>query len=393
MQIEFLSDEQVKIRRLLKSIYDDVIDAENGADRNTFGFTHRLKVIHESLTQLIPRLLITFPQLSVVKLEDFDSTHYHKGDSGMAQLLKSQIKKLAIETDTNLESGHIEHSNNIIENNSRISNSLTFGNIIRLHNRELNAIFFHTVNHSSIKINSQVNETGLDLEFKLMTYDDYLKLKQYWDAHPSNPKNPSGAYSKIPSMPTIKELFSLRTNIIEKNFDLNGGTKYAWVFNNTYSKLQDKTVTTKIEMLNKTSPTEPKTNLPVIDLLRETLPQELLADLMDANDCYLQNHFRQSAIMFRKSLETAIKLKILQSDLSQDLLFNKDGNELRLSDKLNVLLEKKLISSKTKSDIDDTVKWFGDTGVHTKMSIVGDDVRHNIEPKFRKFITELNLKS
>ncbi len=386
-----MSDEQVKVRRLLKSIYDDLMDAENGADRNTFGFTHRLKVIHESLTQLIPRLLTTFPQL-VVKLEDFESTHHHKGDSGMAQLLKSQIKKLAIETDTDLEFTHVEYSNNTIESNAKISNSLTFGNVIRLHNRELNAIFFQTVNHGSVKINSQVNETGLDLEFKLMIYDDYLKLKQYWDIHPSNPKNSSGAYSKIPTMPAINELFSLRTNIIEKSFDLNGGAKYAWVFNNTYSKLQDKTVTTKIEILNKTTLSDSKTNLPIVDLLRNSLPQELLTDLNDANDCYLQNHFRQSAIMFRKSLETAIRLKILQSGLTQDLLFNKDGNELRLSDKLDILTEKKIISTKTKSDIEDTVKWFGDTGVHTKMGIVEDDVRHNIEIKFRKFITELNLK-
>jgi hypothetical protein len=392
-----LTDTKTRLRKSLKSIYDDLSDAENGPDRTTFGFKHRLEVIHENLVELEPNIISEFPELGDLDvISDFKSLHYTKGDSGMAQLLKSRIKKIAIAIDADLEQDYpiIDTTNHqleqVNETNQNFVTSSSFGSIIRLNNRELNAIFFQTPKEPFVKINSVVNETGLDMGFKLMVYDEYLKLKQYWDAHPANPKNPSGVYAKTPTKPQIEELFSRRTNIIDQHFDLVEFTKYAWVLDNTYSRIQDKTVTTKIEIQTKTT-SKSKSNLPIVNLLKTSLPKELFTDLNDANDCYLQDHNRQSAIMFRKALETAIKLKILQARLNPGLLLNKDGNELRLSEKLDLLVTENLISPKIKGDIDDTIKWFGDSGVHTKMPIVSDDVRHNIEPKFRKFLTELNL--
>ena len=101
------SDRKIELRKSLKSLYDDLCDAENGPDRNTFGFKYRLKVIHENLEEIIPRLLAEFPHLGEFgAFRDFEQEYYHRGDSGMDQLLKSEIKKLAIEIGADLEQGH-----------------------------------------------------------------------------------------------------------------------------------------------------------------------------------------------------------------------------------------------------------------------------------------------
>jgi len=102
-----LSDPKTDLRKSLKSLYDDLCDAENGPDRNTFGFKHRLKVIHENLEDMIPRLLVEFPHLGEFSsLGDFEPAYYRIGDSGMDQALKSQIKLLAIEIGSDLEQDH-----------------------------------------------------------------------------------------------------------------------------------------------------------------------------------------------------------------------------------------------------------------------------------------------
>ena len=92
------------LRKALKALYDDLLEAENGSDRNTFGFIQRLKVIHENLEEMIPRLLAIFPHLGEFSaFGDFDTEYSRRGDSGIHQLLKSEIKKLAIEIDLDLE--------------------------------------------------------------------------------------------------------------------------------------------------------------------------------------------------------------------------------------------------------------------------------------------------
>ncbi len=102
-----MSDTKTKLRKSLKSIYDDLRDAENGPDRQTFGFKHRLEVIHKTLAELEPMIASEFTELGELEiLGDFASTYYHTGDSGMAQLLKSRIKIIAIDIDANLEANH-----------------------------------------------------------------------------------------------------------------------------------------------------------------------------------------------------------------------------------------------------------------------------------------------
>ena len=102
-----MSDREEDLRKALKSLYDDLIEAENGPDRNTFGFKNRLKVIHENLEEMMPRLVGEFSHLGEFGMfGDFEQEYYHRGDSGMDQLLKSTIKQLAIEIGADLEQGN-----------------------------------------------------------------------------------------------------------------------------------------------------------------------------------------------------------------------------------------------------------------------------------------------
>ncbi len=99
-----MSDRKTDLRKALKALYDDLREAENGPDSNTFGFKQRLKVIHENLEEMIPRLLAEYPHLGEFGgFGDFEPEYYRRGDSGMDQMLKSEIKKLAIEIDADLE--------------------------------------------------------------------------------------------------------------------------------------------------------------------------------------------------------------------------------------------------------------------------------------------------
>ncbi len=92
------------LRKALKALYDDLREADNGPDRNTFGYVQRLKVIHENLEEMIPRLLAIFPHLGEFgSFGDFETEYSRRGESGIHQLLKSEIKKLAIEIEADLE--------------------------------------------------------------------------------------------------------------------------------------------------------------------------------------------------------------------------------------------------------------------------------------------------
>jgi len=282
---------------------------------------------------------------------------------------------------------------------SKTKESLTYPFVIEdenyLSNREMTAISFKTqgVGKSKISIYSKVEQEGLDLYFYLLTVEDYKKLKEFWKNHPANPKNPRGIYASMPTEPKLSYLYSLRTNIVDREFDLENNVSYAWVLNNTHSKLQGKTITTRIKLHSSSQMSmNALDNLPSVELFKNKIPYIIFEDVKDANDCYLSGHNRQSAIMFRKALESSILVKVQQTDLPIEILYNKQGDELKLSKKLDVMVTRKLITNNLKNDIEQTVKFFGDAGVHTKMTIISEDIRTIIEPKFRKFLESLNLK-
>ena len=94
--------------------------------------------------------------------------------------------------------------------------------------------------------------------------------------------------------------------------------------------------------------------------------------------------------MLRKGIELAVRIKILQSGLSSQLL-DDAGNEIGLSAKIKLLKTKKLLTQKNVSDIG-RIKWFGDVGAHGTMKIEEQDIRDNVGPKVRSFLAALNLK-
>ena len=99
-----MSGREDDLRKSLKSLYDDLLDSEKGKDKEPFGFKHRLEVIHENLEEMIPRLLVEFPHLGeFAGFGHFEQEYSRRGESGMDQLLKSEIKKLAIEIGADLE--------------------------------------------------------------------------------------------------------------------------------------------------------------------------------------------------------------------------------------------------------------------------------------------------
>ena len=97
-------DEKEIIKQILKSLYDDLIQAESGPDRNTFGFEHSIEVIYENLAELEPKIVSEYPEMGELnRLEPFKSIYNSKGDSGTTQFLKSRIKNHAIRMGVDLK--------------------------------------------------------------------------------------------------------------------------------------------------------------------------------------------------------------------------------------------------------------------------------------------------
>jgi len=124
-----MSDIENYLRKSLKMLYDDLLDAENGPDRQTFGFKNRLKVLYEDLQELESKICAEFGLGYFGVLNDFEGEHYRRGDSGLDQLLKSQIKRLAIEIDANLDLN--------VESVSKPQKSIGKIKVFVVHGREL----------------------------------------------------------------------------------------------------------------------------------------------------------------------------------------------------------------------------------------------------------------
>lgn len=129
-----LSHDEEIIQKSLKALLDDLVDAENGPDRDTFGFKHRLKEIYDSLAELELMIHAVHPELgefSGLGSGSFESDHYTRGDSGMAQLLKSTIKSYMIRTEGNFEKEENSKTTDGYENK--------FSSKLKLHSKIVNA--------------------------------------------------------------------------------------------------------------------------------------------------------------------------------------------------------------------------------------------------------------
>ena len=254
-------------------------------------------------------------------------------------------------------------------------------------------------NQKNFKILFDLNVagTGLDIEFVFCTYEDGMKLikwmksktTQKHDAQGQVVKDKQGypILVKVPR-PQIREFFNVRTNILNRTINLLSGT-YTLLFDNTYSAITGKNIFLHIvETWDKENTRE---DLPIMQDLDE-IPSDVVTCIIDANECYISGHYNQCSVMLRKSIEVAIRIKILQLGLTTNPLLDKSGNEIGLSSKIKLLTKKNIIAHKNISDIEQ-VKWFGDKGAHGTMRVAEQDMRNNIEPKIRSFLAGLNLKT
>lgn len=250
------------------------------------------------------------------------------------------------------------------------------------------SFFFHTGTKEDylLKLNLRVVEVGQDLNIMLVEPLEYTEWTMWfrnwlsWKA--------TSLHGPMPKKPTPRGAYSMRTNQVEKSFQLKSGN-HVLILDNTYSTLNDKTVEILImERWNLGTPTK---DLPVIDEKVIQVPPEVHEVLLKANECYLSGHYEQSSVMFRKAIDFAIRLRLLQSELKEGSLMDQQGNEITLSKKIALLRSHNLITQAASKNLDDP-KWFGDLGAHSRTRFVLEDIRENLEPKVRAFLTGLALK-
>ena len=250
---------------------------------------------------------------------------------------------------------------------------------------------------AEFKIHFDVNidGNGLDIRFVLCTHDGFQKLTK-WMKNKTKPKLDSDGrvvldedgrkvMVAVPE-PDIGAVFDVKTNILNRTVILPPGD-YALLLDNTHSIATGKNL--DLYVMETWDEENARKDLPVTRYL-DGLPSGVAACVNDANDCYVAGHYNQCAVMLRKGLELATKIKLLQSGTPQEQLFDDVGNEIGLSSKIKLLKTKNLLTSKNSSDVEN-IKWFGDAGAHGAMRVVEQDIRDNIEPKMRSLFEGLDL--
>jgi len=252
-------------------------------------------------------------------------------------------------------------------------------------------------NEYQITINSNVLETGHDVIYWLCLYQEYKKFDD-WRKNPFEYKrDDSGnivkdsygnAVTVTKPSPSISYVIHRRTNILEKTLSLQEGV-YVLIFDNTHSTITSKSIW--LHVIEEWDKKTPSSSLPIVEQLLGNLPDDVSNCIIGANDCYISGHYDQCSVMLRKAVEIAIKIKIKQSGMDINQLFDKAGNELSLNGKMKLLTKKRLITQRNASDLEQA-KWFGDIGAHGTMKIFPQDIRDIVEPKVRNFFVALNLK-
>ena len=249
-----------------------------------------------------------------------------------------------------------------------------------------------------ITIDAKISETDKNIIFHLASYEESQKLIQWMhqrftyqtDSNGQIMKNQAGyPIQVIIPRPLIKEIINLKTNMLEKTISLSPGS-YTLMFDNSYSTVNAKHVW--LHVIQTWDEDTPSEDLPIIEHMKDDLPNDVVTCLIDANNCFTSGHYNQCSVMLRKAIETAIKIKLQQSGVDIDKLLDKSGNELNLNGKMKLLRRNNLITQRHASDFE-KVKWFGDIGAHGVMKIMPQDIKDNVEPKVRSFLVGLNLKA
>lgn len=237
----------------------------------------------------------------------------------------------------------------------------------------------------TIQFNMQVWETGKDISFVFLEYEEFKKWYN-WFYHQTITKK-DGTVERVPQ-PELKVLYRFRSNILKESFHIGKDT-YTLLLDNSYSAITDKTVYYTINI--RWDVQTPSNGLPLMKKEVIELPPELHDVIKKANDSYLSGHFDQCNIMLRKAIEFAIRLKLLQSGIKDSEIMNEHGYEIPLAKKIKLLVENNLITSKTAKMLDE-IKWYGDMSAHNNAKFVLEDIRDSVEPKIRTFLIGLQLR-
>ena len=246
-----------------------------------------------------------------------------------------------------------------------------------------------------IHFDVNINGNGLDIRFVLCTHEGFQKLTEWMENRTKSVLDSDGqavldevglpVTVEIPE-PEIGAVFDVKTNNLNRTVTLPPGD-YALLLDNTHSMVTGKNL--DLHVTETGDEENARKDLPVTQYL-DGLPSGVATCVNDANDCYVAGHYNQCAVMLRKGLELATKIKLLQSGTPQEQLFDKAGNEIGFSSKIKLLKTKNLLTSKNSSDVEN-IKWFGDTGAHGTMRVAEQDIRDNIEPKMRSLFEVLDL--
>ena len=246
-----------------------------------------------------------------------------------------------------------------------------------------------------IHFDVSVSGDGLDIRFVLCTHDGFQKLTKWMKNKTKYKRDSSGRLVRdeagLPVTVTVPEpeigaVFDVKTNILNRTATPLSG-KYVLLLDNTHSMMTGKNL--DLHVVETWNEENAKKDLPVTQYL-DGLPSDVAVCLNDANDCYVAGHYNQCAVMLRKGIELAAKIKLLQSGMSPEQLLDEAENELGLSAKIKFLRTEKLLTSKNSSDVEN-IKWFGDAGAHGTMRVTEQDIKDNIEPKMRSLLEGLDL--
>ena len=250
---------------------------------------------------------------------------------------------------------------------------------------------------AKFKIHFDVNVSGdgLDIRFVLCTHKSFQKLTKWMKNKTRYERDSDGQVVRdeaglpvtvaVPE-PKIGAFFDVKTNILNRTVTLLP-EKYVLLLDNTHSMMTGKNL--DLHIVETWNEENVKKDLPITQYL-DGLPSDVAACMNDANDCYVAGHYNQCAVMLRKGIELATKIKLLQSGLPPEQLLDNAGNEMGLSSKIKLLKTRKLLTSKNSSDMEN-IKWFGDAGAHGTMRIVEQDIKDSIEPKMRSLFERLDL--
>lgn len=126
------------------------------------------------------------------------------------------------------------------------------------------------------------------------------------------------------------------------------------------------------------------------DSLVESLPEDVARCLREANSCHVSGNSHACSVMIRKAIEVAASKKLTQEGRG-DRLYDKDGHEVGLGKKLDLLADVVPGVSRSLDEVK-RLKWLGDVSAHDPRTEIKPSDMQNIGPLLQSFFMNLELK-